>query len=99
MFAKRTISFLQSSRLTAVSRTCALRMTSSDTTVDYQVMKEKLDRLISSTARGSNGNNKMEISGLVESFQEAKKRESSPIKIQDLLGDWELLYTDDDVTR
>ena len=99
MFATRTISFIQSSRLTAVSRTCVLRMTSSDTTVDYQVMKEKLDRLISSTARGSKGNNKMEISGLVESFQEAKKRESSPIRIQDLLGDWELLYTDDDVTR
>ena len=99
MFVKRSISLMQSSRLAAVSRTCALRMTSSDTAVDYQVMKEKLDRLISSTARGSNGNNKMEISGLVESFQEAKRRESSPIKIQDLLGDWELLYTDDDVTR
>jgi hypothetical protein len=99
MFVKRSISLMQTSRFAAVSRTCAHRMTSSDTTFDYQVMKEKLDRLVSSTARGSNGNNKSEISGLVESFQEAKRRESTPVKIQDLLGEWTLLYTDDDVTR
>jgi hypothetical protein len=74
-------------------------MVSTDYSPDLQSMKGDLINLISSSARGSNENNRMEISRMIESFAAAKSDVSNPISTQDLVGEWELLYTDDDITR
>lgn len=72
---------------------------STETTADIDAMKNKLNNLISSTARGLNDNNKQEITDIVRSFEEAKSQNQSPFRLQDLMGNWEFLYSDDDITR
>ena len=73
--------------------------TSTDTAADIDAMKSKLNNLISSTARGTNDNNKQEITVVVESFEASKIQNQSVFQLQDLIGTWELLYTNDDITR
>jgi hypothetical protein len=73
------------------------KMVSTDTTSDIVSMKETLNNLISSTSRGTNENNRREIINMTESFRGVKSETAT--SSQDLLGEWELLYTDDDITR
>jgi hypothetical protein len=104
MLSRNANSLFRSSGISAFSKLrikntpFQLRMVSTDTT-DVEYMKGTLNNLISSTARGTNDNNKQEILGMVESFAAANAQKSSYFSPQDLLGDWELLYTDDDITR
>ena len=72
---------------------------STDTAADVDAMKSKLNYLIASTARGTNDNNKQEITVIVESFEASKIQKQSIFQLQDLMGTWELLYTNDDITR
>ena len=72
---------------------------STDTAADIDAMKNKLNYLIASTARGTNDNNKQEITVIIESLEASKIQKQSIIQLQDLMGTWELLYTNDDITR
>jgi hypothetical protein len=102
MFCKKCISLLRLpgiSAKTQISRMVSPRMVSTDYSPDLQSMKGDLINLITSSARGSNENNRMEISRMIDSFAAAKSDASNPIRTQDLVGEWELLYTDDDITR
>jgi hypothetical protein len=102
MFCKKCTSLLRLpgfSAKTQFSRMVSPRMVSTDYSPDLQSMKGDLINLITSSARGSNENNRMEISRMIDSFAVAKSDASNPIRTQDLVGEWELLYTDDDVTR
>ena len=103
MLSRSANSLMRSSGFVVSTRNSVSRFMSTSTdpvtnTVDYAVMKEKLNNLISSTSRGANSNNKQEILEMVESFEAAKSTKTN-FPLQDLLGDWELLYTDDDITR
>lgn len=102
MFCRKCSSLLRLpgfSAKTQLNRMVSLRMASTDFSADLQSMKGDLINLMTSTARGSNENNRMEISRLIDSFVAAKSDVSNPIRTQDLEGEWELLYTDDDITR
>jgi hypothetical protein len=68
-------------------------------TSDIARMKESLNNLISSTSRGTNDNNRREIIDMTESFRAVDRENAASSGSQDLLGEWELLYTDDDITR
>lgn len=73
---------------------------SSTTITDIESMKGILNNLISSSDRGANDNNRQEINDLIQSFaDEVDIQKLSFFSSPDLLGDWELLYTDDDITR
>lgn len=75
------------------------RMVPTDNEANIQSMVGKLNNLISGTARGINGQNRMEIAETVTSLALAKKERSTMIELKDILGTWELMYTDDDLTR
>lgn len=102
MFCKKCTSLIRLpgfSAKTQLNRMVSARMVSTDYSPDLQSMKGDLLNLLTSTARGANDNNKMEISRMIDSFAAAKSDVSNPIRTEDLVGEWELLYTDDDITR
>ena len=102
MFCKKCTSLIRLpgfSAKTQLNRMVSARMVSTDYSPDLQSMKGDLLNLLTSTARGANDNNKMEISRMIDSFASAKSDVSNPIRTEDLVGEWELLYTDDDITR
>lgn len=86
-------------RSNASKNTFSTRMVSTDTEGDIQSMVGKLNNLISGTARGLNGQNRLEIAETVTSLSSAQKERSKVIDLKDILGTWELMYTDDDITR
>ena len=88
-----------SRRANASKNTLITRMVSTDTEADIQLMVGKLNNLISGTARGLNGQNRVEIAETVTSLSLAQKEKSTIIDLKDILGTWELMYTDDDITR
>ena len=106
MLSRNANSFMRSSGLSTMARMRVLKadifqfrmMSTATDAINISSMKETLTNLISSTARGSNDNNKQEILDIVESF-ESVKGQTAKFASQNLLGEWELLYTDDDITR
>ena len=58
-------------------------------------LKSSLIQLISTTERGTRDTNRAQIFQVIDDLS----RTGTPITILDMLGEWELLYSDDDVTR
>ena len=58
-------------------------------------LKRSLIQLMSTTERGTRDTNRAQIFQVIDDLS----RTGMPISISDMLGEWELLYSDDDVTR
>jgi len=71
----------------------ALSMSTVDSVAS--TLKEELTRLMSVTDRGAKDTNRAQIFQTIDDLS----RSGMDVVASDILGDWELLYTDDDVTR